>query len=364
MKNLIFFLPSFSDYGAGNSTLRLCKSLKKKDYQINIISLGKNSQKKKLKKIGCKIFEINSKNVFSSMKLIVPLVNKIYNSKMEKNIFISSIHHANVFSIIFLKKIKKLKIIGIERTDISELLIFNNLYNYIKNLIIYFLVKIYYKKADLIISNSISGKNDLIKLCNTTVLSIPSPSFLHLKYKRTLKKIKKLKIISVGRLSREKGYNVIIEALNKIKIKNFSLTILGDGPEKENLKVMIKDYNLKKKIKLVGFKRNTSKYYKKANLFINASHFEGFPNAVVEAISHNIPVICSNSKGGIKEIILNGRGGDLFKVNDSNQLSKKITSYYRDPEKLNKKLILSRNNIKKYSISEHTKKYQNIFNNI
>ena len=75
-------------------------------------------------------------------------------------------------------------------------------------------------------------------------------------------------------------------------------------------------------------------------------------------------MICSNSKGGIKEIILNGRGGDLFRVNDSIQLSKKITSYYRDPKKLNKKLILSRNNIKKYSISEHIKKYQNIFNDI
>ncbi len=52
---------------------------------------------------------------------------------------------------------------------------------------------------------------------------------------------------------------------------------------------------------------------------------------------------------------------DLFRVNDADHLSKKIISYYRDPEKLNKKLILSRNNIKKYTISEHTKKYQNIF---
>ena len=364
MKNLIFFLPSFSDYGAGNSTLRLCKNLNKKDYQISIISLGKNFQKNKLIKIGCKVFDINSKNVYSSMKLIVPLVNKIYDSKMEKNIFISSIHHANVSSIIFLRKFKNLKIISIDRTDISELLIFNNLFNYIKNLLIYLLVKIYYKKADLIISNSISGKNDLIKLCKTTVLNIPSPSFLSLRYKKPVKKIRKLKIISVGRLSKEKGYDVIIKALSKLQTKNFSLKILGDGPEKENLKTMIKDYNLQKKIKLMGFKRNTSKYYKKANLFINASHFEGFPNAVVEAISHNLPVICSNSRGGIKEIILNGRGGDLFRVNDSNQLSKKITSYYRDPKKLNKKLFLSRINIKKYSISEHVKKYQNIFDSI
>jgi len=101
MKNLIFFLPSFSNYGAGNSTLRLCKILDKKNYQISIISLGKNLQKFKLKKIGCKIFEINSNNVFRSMKLIIPLVNKIYDAKMEKNIFISSKESISLSSSVF-----------------------------------------------------------------------------------------------------------------------------------------------------------------------------------------------------------------------------------------------------------------------
>ena len=106
MKNLIFFLPSFSNYGAGNSTFRLCKYLSKKNYQISIISLGKNFKKFELTKIGCKVYEIRSKNVLKSMRIIVPLVNKIYDSKMEKNIFISSIHHANVFSIIFLNTVR------------------------------------------------------------------------------------------------------------------------------------------------------------------------------------------------------------------------------------------------------------------
>ena len=53
---------------------------------------------------------------------------------------------------------------------------------------------------------------------------------------------------------------------------------------------MIKSYNLESKIKLIGFKKNIKKYYKEANLFINASLFEGFPNAVVEAISYCVPV--------------------------------------------------------------------------
>ena len=139
------------------------------------------------------------------------------------------------------------------------------------------------------------------------------------------------------------------------------MQILGDGPEKNNLKNLISTLHLEKKIKLIGFKKNTARYYDKSNLFINASLFEGFPNAVVEAINHNIPVICSNCKGGMNEILSNGKGGDMFPVNDFEELSKKITSFFKNPTNLNKKLVIARRNIKKYSISAHTKKYEKVF---
>ena len=118
---------------------------------------------------------------------------------------------------------------------------------------------------------------------------------------------------------------------------------------------------MQKKITLLGFKRNIGRYYRKANLFINASSFEGFPNAVVEAISYDIPVICSNSRGGIKEIILNGRGGDIFPVNDALALSRRIELFYNKPYDLHKKKILARKKITKYSLSNHILKYEKIF---
>ena len=127
---------------------------------------------------------------------------------------------------------------------------------------------------------------------------------------------------------------------------------------------MIKTYGLEKKVKLIGFKSKTKKYYLESNLFINASFFEGFPNAVVEAISYGIPVICSNCKGGTNEILLNGKGGDLFPVNDSDELSKKILSFYNNPKKLNKKLMLAKKNINIYSISSHVKNYEKAFRDL
>ena len=142
------------------------------------------------------------------------------------------------------------------------------------------------------------------------------------------------------------------------------MKILGDGPEKNKLKKMIKSYNLDNKIKLIGFKKNTKRFYKEANLFINASFFEGFPNAVVEAISYSVPVICSNCKGGAHEILLRGKGGDFFQSGDPKSLSEKISLFYKNPKSLNKKLLLARKNIQNFSIKNHVDSYEAIFRNI
>ena len=64
MINLIFFLPNFTFGGAGNSVVRLCKSLDKKKYKINIISIGKCSYKNELKKLNFNFFELKKKKTY------------------------------------------------------------------------------------------------------------------------------------------------------------------------------------------------------------------------------------------------------------------------------------------------------------
>ena len=140
--------------------------------------------------------------------------------------------------------------------------------------------------------------------------------------------------------------------------------VLGDGKEKSNLKKMIYKYGLEKRVLLLGRINNPKKFYLNSDLFIHASHHEGFPNAVVEAINYNLPVICSNGKGGIKEIILNGRGGDLFPVGNYKILANKITSFFENQKPLKKKLTLARKNIRKYTLKNNVKKYDNLFSNL
>ena len=365
MINLIFFLPTFSFGGAGNSTYRLCKKLDKSKYKINIISIGRCDYKEKLKFFCENIFELKTTKTFFSIFKIRKIVSDIWLKNPVKTIFISSHHYANVTSLIALKSYKYVKIVLIERTDIEELKRYYSLKSFLKNIIIYFLVVILYKKADVVVANSKSAKLDLQKICKKKVINISPPSLIKLINKKFKKNKKKYyTVITVGRLVKEKGANTMIKAFNEIKLKNIIFNILGDGKEKKNLEKLIYKLGLEKKVFLLGKIKNPEKFYLNSDLFIHASHFEGFPNAIVEAINYNLPVICSNCKGGTKEIILNGKGGDLFPIGDHKILANKITSFFENQKPLKKKLTLARKNIRKYTLKNNVKKYDNLFSNL
>ena len=234
-----------------------------------------------------------------------------------------------------------------------------------KNIIIYYLCALSYRYADAVVSNSKSAKNDLQKLCKTKVININPPSLLKLRTrnKKNISK-KKFQILTVGGLVKAKGVDTIIKAFKYIKFKNVSLIIIGEGNERKNLSLLIDKLKLKKKVFLIGWVNNTEKFYSESDLFLHASHQEGFPNSIVEAINYNLPVIATSCKGGTKEILLNGKGGDLFPVNSHKILTEKINKFFNNMRPLNKKLALARKNIQKYSIDANLYKYNKLFSKV
>ena len=163
-KKIFFFLPNFKSGGAGKSIYNLCKYLSKKKYDLFIISLGKNSYNKQLKKYCIKIFELDVKKTFLAFSHIIKIL-KAHSSK--NTLFISNINYANVLSIFFLKILNSYKVALIERTPLAELDISYNYKDFIKKKIIKCLIFFFYKKADLIISNSEYGCNTLSKFTNS-----------------------------------------------------------------------------------------------------------------------------------------------------------------------------------------------------
>ena len=334
-KNIIFFLPNFGAGGAGQSILNICKNINKKKYNIFILSIGKNFYKKNFKVFAKKIIEINSSSTLLAMFKIFRL---LLNFDKKNTLFVSNINYANSLAVLLLKCVGKYKLILIERTPLQELFIYFSLKDFLKKKIIKILIKLLYKYADCIIANSKKIARDFTKYARIKCFFVYP---LTIKKNLTIKRKKfflqnVFEILTISRLSREKKLQDQILAIGLINKKNIKLNIIGEGPLKKKLEL----FALKWGINCVFYNYsdyNKIKYMKKSHLYICSSYFEGFPNAVVEAINFGLPVISSDNHGGINEILLNGKGGYKYKVGDVNSLSKIIKKIILNYDKSTKK---------------------------
>lgn len=360
--NLIIFISEFNKGGAGNSLFRLCANLPKNVYNISIICLNYCAYEKELKRNHIKVFKIKSKKTSLAIFKVRKIAKKLINIKYKKNIFLSNIYYSNILSSLFLKKLN-MKIILIERTPFQELEIFFSFTDLIKKKIMKLLIGFTYKYADLCISNSKYISNKYNKRYDLNFKSINPPSFID---KVRINKNKKNKVLCLGtvcRLSKEKGLYEFLSIIPKLNF-DVKLIIIGDGPEKNFLEKHVNKLEITRKVIFTGFLKykEIKKQFKKFDLFINCSYFEGFPNSVVESLANGIPVLASQSHGGINEIIKNKNFGHIYK--NENELIKKLTFINNGKIKfdLNKKKITT--HLKKFSISENVRRYSNIFKNI
>ncbi|WP_300902905.1 glycosyltransferase [uncultured Clostridium sp.] len=112
-------------------------------------------------------------------------------------------------------------------------------------------------------------------------------------------------IISAGRVKPQKAHWHLIRAFSKVKenVKDSKLVILGEGELKEELIELSRKLNIEKDVYFLGFKKNVFKYINASEVFVLSSLFEGFPNALVEAMSCGVPVISSDCLSGPREIL-------------------------------------------------------------
>ena len=154
-----------------------------------------------------------------------------------------------------------------------------------------------------------------------------------------------------------------MKALSQLNKKyNYIFKIYGEGSEREKLKSFIKSNNLNKNVVFKGFIENKDLIFKDANLFINASWFEGLPNALVQSINNSVYPICSNSPGGNIEVIKNGKLGLAFKSNDVSDLKKKILIFSKKKLKINQTVKL--NHLKNFTEKKSNQEYLKTLNNL
>ncbi|WP_158740072.1 glycosyltransferase family 4 protein [Defluviitalea raffinosedens] len=171
--------------------------------------------------------------------------------------------------------------------------------------------------------------------------------------------VHKIVIISSGNLSERKDPITLLRAFNQADLKSKAqLLVLGDGPLEKECKEFENN-----SIKLIGRVENVHEYLMASDIFVSASKAEGLPMAVLEAIASGLYVILSNIDSHIEVLEKDHNIGEIFKVEDVNQLTEILNNICNID--LKTKAMQIRNVFEKYFTAKiMSQSYQRIYERI
>jgi GalNAc-alpha-(1->4)-GalNAc-alpha-(1->3)-diNAcBac-PP-undecaprenol alpha-1,4-N-acetyl-D-galactosaminyltransferase len=191
-----------------------------------------------------------------------------------------------------------------------------------------------YPLADRLVVQNLAAKTQFEKQLAGHVILIPNPVKLPTLQEETPYLPSTPTVITVGRLSNVKGHDLLIRAFAKVKDRfpDWILLILGEGSQRAELEKLLISLNLQERVLLPGAVKNPYDYYRKAELFVLPSRYEGLPNALIEAMVSGLPVVATNCSAGVAEVICDGVDGILVPTEDVDLLSEAMGYLMADPD--------------------------------
>jgi glycosyltransferase involved in cell wall biosynthesis len=139
-------------------------------------------------------------------------------------------------------------------------------------------------------------------------------------------------IVGLGELTQRKGFDTLIRSFSILRRERAArLFIIGRGNGRHKLEKLVREMDLVDDVQLSGFLENPFPYLKKADLFVQASHYEGFGMALLEALTLGIPSVATDCPSGPREILQDGRFGKLVPVGNVQEMAKAISQTLDEP---------------------------------
>lgn len=310
-KHICFIIPSLSAGGAERVVSILANHFFSTNYRVSIVCL-KNEVVYPIEKGVDIIFpDFKIPRKLGTLLKVACYYRKTIN-RIKPEIILSFLEFYNEITMLSLIGIKK-KIYLFDR---------NNPYLKEQNILQTILRKYLYPKANgVVVQTQIAY--DYIKQhkLNTNILVLPNPiSDIKVDWMPGTNKI----ITCVGRLEAQKNQKYLIKLFSELPNDEWMLQFVGDGSLRNELEEFVKFLNLEDKVKFLGTRKDVQNILSESTIFAFPSLWEGFPNALLEAMAVGVPCISNNCNTGPSEIIQDGVNGFLVEIDNEEDFKNKL----------------------------------------
>lgn len=319
-KKLMLFIPRMGNGGAERVMATIANYFVNKNNEVLLMTLTDTESFYDLDdrvKVIAAEYKINKNNkVLRTVDLLLNGIKSLFYLKKQVDIWqpdyvISFLTHTNLIATIVKLFSGKFNLIVSERAEPNE-----------RGLVTKYATKFLYGKANFIVCQSEKVKNFFKYTDDDKLVVIENPLNID-SLPITKPESRKKKIVGVGRLFEQKNFELLINSFSDIenKFPDYELEIYGDGHLKSVLEQQIVNLNLQHKIFLQGVKKNVMKEIYDYELFVMSSNFEGFPNALIEAMASGLPVISTDFSTGVAKDLIDDDNGIVVPVNDRKALA-------------------------------------------
>lgn len=202
------------------------------------------------------------------------------------------------------------------------------------------LKRVFYKNFKYIVTLTEKDR-DIIKKWFDKCIQINNPcSFKGDKVSEYKNKV----VLNVGRLTEQKGQDMLLKAWKLVNRRDWKLKIVGDGELKELLMNQAKALDVFNSVEFINSTKNIEKIYIESDIFILSSRWEGLPMVLIEAMACGLPCISFDCETGPRQLISDKKNGFLVEPNDIKNLSDKIQCLIDNKEKI---IEMGKNSIEK-----------------
>lgn len=306
------------------------------DKRVKITGLGQSvNRKNKITKLFS--MALGGVKTFFALKKFV--------KRDRPDVVLSFLQSANMMAILLKMSGGKFRLVVSERCDPIE-----------RGFCDRFFERNFYRKADVIVCQSRKVIDFFSKKAQKKAVVIPNPvtaSAIPPRFEGQ----RRHTIAGVGRLDGQKNFEMLISAFASLpeQFSDYTLEIYGGGHAEKKLLALIEDKGIVNRAKLMGVKKNVMYYISDVALYVMSSNYEGFPNALAEAMATGLPVISTDFSTGVAKDIVKSENGIVIPVGDEPALVDAMTMMLSSEDKWNSMSkanralldLLSENNVMK-----------------